>query len=429
MPKRVLLVSYHFPPDPCVASMRLRALARYLPEHDWDPLILTATRPDARPEHDEGRRVERALHPGETSELIKRRLGLDQGRSFQEQLGVPQGLREGRRSLSKRLFYVAKSALVYPDDMRPWSRHAQARGLELLRSERFDAILSSAPPASVSLVGHALHAASGLPWVADLRDLWTDNHLYPFNRVRRRVERRLERKTLATARTLVTVSEPWAERLRALHRVPVCAIENGFDPRDVLEAPPPLDDVFSITYAGTLYDGQDPRPLLRVVGDLCRRRVLDPARVRLDFWGTIPAYLPGLAAQQGLAAQVRSHGFVPREQVLARQRSAQLLLLLAWQGRSRRGHHTAKVYEYLAARRPILASGPGGDVIQGLLAETGAGTYCAGEDALREALVAAWRDYEARGQVGYQLDAAAVERYTHPRLAQRFAALLDACAP
>ena len=153
--------------------------------------------------------------------------------------------------------------------------------------------------------------------------------------------------------------------------------------------------------------------------------MLDRARVRLDFWGTIPDYLADLAADHGVSDLVRRHGFVPREQVLAKQRRAQLLLLFAWTGRSRRGHHTAKLYDYLAARRPILAIGPGGDVIERFLQESQAGWYSFDDAGLEAALRQAWGAYCAAGYVAYTPRPEALERYEHPRMAARFAELLD----
>jgi len=421
--RRVLIVSYFFPPHPSVASLRLRGLARYLGEFGWEPVVLTATHPQAP--RQEPCRVVRAHDPGELSVLLKQRLGLARDRSFQEQLGVPESLRSRRRSWAKRLFLRAKGLVIYPDDMRPWGGYAKQAGEELLARERFDAILSSSGPATVNRVARHLRERTRTPWLADFRDLWTQKHDYAHGGLRRRIERRLELKTLAGADRLVTVSGPLAEQLAQLHRKPVEVIPNGFDPDEL--APPGIEPApgFRILYSGSLYQGaMDPLPLLRAWGRLRAQGGLRDAR--LDVYGDAPPWLGHDVVRHGLGDVVTLHNRVSRAEVLELQRRARMLLLLGWRDRSQRGITTGKVFEYLAAGRPILAIDCArGDTIDALLRETGAGWSCADEGELERRLLTAYGEWGTLGDVQWSPQPAAIDGYSHRSMARRFAAELD----
>lgn len=423
--RRVLLVTYFYPPDPGVGGLRARGLARYLSEHGWEVVVLAAGRPE--PADDGGVRVVRAHDPGELSVLIKAGLGLDVSRSFQEQLGVPASVRARQGSWGDRMFGLLKGLVVYPDDARPWLPFAVAAGEALLADGPFDAILSSSSPPTVHEVARRLRARFGVPWAADFRDPWTQNHAYPYGPLRRAVERRLERRTIRDADALLTVSEPFAALLERLHGRPVAVAENGFDPLERTTGDRPLTDAFTLTYTGRLYAGaQDPGPLLDALRRLAGAGRIDLDRVRLRFYGPPATWLASEAARRGLGGVVEEAGVVARDEALVRQRESQLLVLFDWRDRRSGGIYPAKVFEYLAAGRPVLGVGvPWGSVVERLLERTGAGVYCRDDEALDAALLEAWAAYAETGRVPDRSRPAEVERYSQRAMARRVAAVLD----
>jgi len=265
MTKRVLIITYYFPPRPSVASLRLKGLAKYLPEFGWKPVILTAALPV---EPDPRFKVIQTPYPGDVSHRFKKRLHLQPDKGFQEQVGVPLAIRGVKGSLTSKVITFIKGIIAYPDEQKAWLPFAVDSGHELLHKEKFDAILSSSGPVTCHLIAKELKRKHKVPWIADLRDLWTQNHYYPYGIIRKWFERRLELKTLNEADALVTVSEPLAKDLGLLHHKKlVCAIPNGFDPDEMGSAP--LTKEFTITYTGQLYQGkQDPSLLLRALAEL-----------------------------------------------------------------------------------------------------------------------------------------------------------------
>jgi len=266
-----------------------------------------------------------------------------------------------------------------------------------------------------------------IPWVADFRDLWTQNYYYLYSPLRKSIERRLELNTLSTAEALVTVSQPAADDLRSLHRQkPVHSIPNGFDPAEVNTTPGNLTDKFTITYTGNLYPGkQSPEPLFAALRDLITEGSMDASDIEVRFYGPEAGWIYKQAERYELTGTVRQFGVVPREITLNKQRESQLLLLLKWNDTRQRGFYTAKIFEYLAARRPVLAVGGFPDVVDQLLDETKAGVSGQTGEDIKAVLLRLYQEYKSTGAVSYSGDEAETSKYSHREMAKRFAAILD----
>lgn len=422
MNKRVLVITYYFPPRPGVASLRLRGLAKYLPEYGWKPVILTAALP-GKPEHHF--KVIQTPYPGDATARWKRKLGLVPNKGFQEQVGIPRALREGRGSFTTKVINVAKAFIAYPDDQKGWYPFALSAGHDLLRKERFDALISSSGPVTCHLIARELKARHGIPWVADFRDLWTQNHYYPYGPLRRWLERRLELRTMSTADALVTVSEPLARQLRNLHHgKPVYVIPNGYDPDEVASAP--LTKELTITYTGQLYQGKrDPVPLLQALAELISEGKICREDVRVRFYGSTEYWLEQEIRKYRLEDVVSLHSHVHREEALERQRESQILLLLLSDHPGEAGVYTGKVFEYLASRRPILAIGGLRGVVTELLEETGAGVHVSDNKELKRVLAALYVEFKTHGQVLYHGCEDRISKYSHREMARKFAEVLN----
>ena len=418
----MLIVTYYFPPRPGVASLRLRGLAKYLPEFGWEPVILTAALPG---EPDSRFKVVQTPYPGDATALFKKRLLLNPSKGFQEQVGVPLAVREGKRSFTRRPITLVKGVIAYPDERKGWYPFATKAGTAVLQEENFNALISSSGPVTAHLIAKRLNTEQHIPWVADLRDLWTQAHQYPYWRLRKWFERKLELKTLAQADALVTVSKPLAEKLSSLHRgKPVFAVPNGFDPDEVGSAP--LTKEFTVTYTGQLYQGkQDPVPLLQALRQLIVEEVVNQDVTRIRFYGPTQYWLEQEIRRYHLEKIAKQCGTVSREVALTKQRESQILLLLNWNDPGEQGTYTGKVFEYLAAKRPILAIGGPEGVVSELLEETGAGVHVSDLATLKGILTRYYQEYETSGRVSYRGRDNESLKYSHREMARKFAKVLD----
>jgi glycosyltransferase involved in cell wall biosynthesis len=420
--KRVLIVTYYFPPRAGVASIRLKGLAKYLPHFGWEVVVLTARLPG---EPDRRFKVVQTHYPGDVSAIFKERLGLQPDKGFQEQIGIPLEIREGKSSFTKKVVIKLKGIFAYPDEQKYWYKYAVEEGKKLLRKRRFDALVSSSGPVTAHLIAKALRKEHDLVWVADMRDLWTQGHHYPYGFIRKLFERRLEVKTLSFADALVTVSSPLAEKLKALHKVkPVFVVTNGFDPDEIWEVP--LTEKFTITYTGQIYEGkQDPELLFKALKELIDEKVLDSKDVEVRFFGPKKLWLQQSIGKFNLEGVVKQFGVVSREVALQKQRESHVLLLLNWLDTREAGIYTGKIFEYLAAQRPILAVGGGENMLSELLERTKAGTHAPDIFALKRKLLEFYKEYKRKGNVSYMGIKDEIRKYSHYEMAKKFSQIFE----
>jgi hypothetical protein len=424
---KVLIITYHFPPRPTVASLRPLGLAKYLPEFGWQAVILTAALP-ARPDP-KFEVVETPRRDSAVLGLGRRLFKLDTEQTLMAQtaqLKKKLGIRSERSPLDLLLAAVGEIA-AYPDPQKGWRRFAVAAGEDIVRQQDIRAMISISPPPTGHIIARELKRQFGIPWVADFRDLWTQNHYYPYGPLRRKIEKRLELSTLAAADALVATSDPWADHLHSLHkRQPAYGVPNGYDPVEVNSDAIKLTDRFTITYTGNLYPGkQSPEPLFAALRDLIAEGSVDAGDVEVRFYGPQAGWIDKQAQRYGLTNIVRQSGTAPRQIALNKQRESQLLLLLKWNDSQEAGLYTAKIFEYLAARRPVLAVGGFHDVVDQLLDETRAGVSGQASEEIKALLLPLYQEYRESGAVSYRGDEPEINKYSHREMAKKFASILD----
>jgi glycosyltransferase involved in cell wall biosynthesis len=316
--------------------------------------------------------------------------------------------------------------LLVPDENVSWNLTAIPTALRIARREGIDVVLTTSPPNSVHLVGAAVKAATGAKWVADLRDSIV---AHPHRRAESRLVRAKEKTAEGVARlvasradAIVAAADAIAEEARSLSPSGrVVTIANGCDFDDFAGLEYRRADRFRLTHAGSFFGKRDPKPFLQALAD----SGLQDVKVRFvgDFRSSDREFMEGL----GLADRVELIPYVPRRESLALQRDSDALLLLIPEAGGRgRGVLSGKVFEYLAAERPVLAAVPPDGAAAALIRETGAGVVAAPDDvaALRAALEelhARWRD---GGLNGTPLDVDVRERLGRAARVEELADLL-----
>jgi glycosyltransferase involved in cell wall biosynthesis len=259
------------------------------------------------------------------------------------------------------------SSVIVPEPLlAAWAPFARRRALQLNRGERFDCVITTSPPESIHLIGRALRSR-GVAWVADLRDGWTFEPLRPPfpTAPQRRLDEHLERRWLTDADGVVCVSRPAAEDLRRRLGIEAHLVPNGWDPDLVApdegdeEAGRMLDpDRVSLVYTGRFGSyGRDPQPLVNALAELADQDPAAAERLELVVAGPLTEAESELMGTRVSPARIVVAGSLARERALALQRAADVLLLLASPARTQLLNF--KLFEYLAAERPILALAAG----------------------------------------------------------------------
>lgn len=397
----LLLVSQYAPPSPLIAARRIGGLAKYLGRLDYRVTVLTSSLSGDGP-------VDGAVEVVRAPDLMTSRLNWRR-RSFSALGGGLPAAYSRRSSLE---------SVVVPDlGLITWVPFALRYARRLAGT--VDCVVTSSPPQSAHLVGLALRRR-GVPWIAELRDGWTFEPPRPAwpTGLQRRLDSALERSVLRRADLVVGVTEPIVEDVRRRLGVRAELVTNAFDPEESAD-PAGVGDLLQdgrhvVVHTGRMaVSGSTPRPLLEALARLRSQR-LDV--VLAGPLSEDEQELVSRAEDQGL---VRWVGALDRPRTLALQQAADSLLVVT-EGSSRRSVATGKLFEYLAARKPILVLGDETEAAR-IVREAGAGraTSAVDPDAIAEAL----RDLVE--QPPDPPSAPAVERYEFPVVAARLAGLVD----
>jgi len=423
--KKVLIVGYIFPYHPG-AGARIPGLAKYLPEFGWQPTILTTpigeiSNSPFGPRND-FRNSTRVIetyqyNPVEDMGLrVQKRFDLASKKSYNYV-----------KHFFRLLYKLYLDLFHYPDREKGWKPFAFSTSNELLQGEDFNALISTSPPVISHLIAEELKIKHKIPWIADFPHLWSQDHAYPYSSLRRLIDRRLEVKTLSQADALVTISEPYAAKLGALHKgKPIYAITHGFDPVQMDISSHPSAGKFTITYTGSFRPRlREPWKLFEALQNLISQGTVEPNDVEVRFYGHQLNWVDREIEQYGLSGVVKQYGAVPMQVAWEKQRESQLLLIPKWEDPQEQGAYSMKIFEYLAARRPILAVGGHHDVVNELLDETKAGICAPSIGDIENALRELYREYKSKGEIAYNGDIEKINKYSHREMARRFSEVLN----
>ena len=408
---KLLLVTWFFPPANTMGALRLAKFAKYLVGQGHEVRVICArdlpfpqTLPvEVAPELITWTRWRDINWLPRAVQGLRRRAG--GGAVNPSRAPESPATDSGGGGVLRKLSRLYTHALNVPDRQVGWLPYAVAGGRRVLRGFKPDLVFASAPPFTGLVAGAWLARAHGVPWVAEYRDRWSEDPYDELPPWRRRLDRWCEERLLRDARAVVTVSEPWAADYRARWGKPTAVIYNGFDPDDFPADYPrgaARPDTLEIVYTGVLYpDRRDPTPLFRALASMGAEADGITAR----FFGSDPKTLTRMAAAAGAERFVEINGSVPYAEAVRLQMQADILLLLQWNDPREAGNVPGKLFEYLGARRPVLAIGFEGGVPAMLLQERGAGVLLNDPAAIAGQL-RAWRAAKRAGSLALLPEAA-----------------------
>ncbi|MBZ0205177.1 MAG: glycosyltransferase [Flavobacteriales bacterium] len=366
--KRVLIITYYWPPNGGAGVYRWLKLSKLLPEHGWQPVIYTPDNPEVVADDpgllkDVRGDIEVVKRPiTEPFNLYKRFTG----RSTKEKVQVGF-LNEKKQGGWKEDFALwVRSNFFIPDARVWWVRPSVKFLKQYLCKNPVDAIITTGPPHSMHLIGLELKRTLGIKWIADFRDPWTDIDFYAQLKLTRWADakhKRLEGEVLREADQVLTVSWHWADDLRKLGAANVEVVTNGYDPDDLPSPPEPVDDAFSLVHIGSLSPTRNAPELWKALKAICDEDPAFAAKFKLHFVGPVDHTIAESVTQVGLAAHLERTGRVTHKEAMRQMQRARVLLLLVNDTPNLMGILPGKLFEYISAGRPILGVAPtAGDV-------------------------------------------------------------------
>lgn len=383
MKKKVLIITYYWPPSAGSGVQRWLKFAKYLPQFDWEPIIFTPENPDFDLQDESllaevSGDLEVIKFPiWEPYQLLNKIRG-------KKEAHPARVMEKSQKSWIEKASIWARANLLVPDPRVFWVKPSVRFLSELVQQGQFQAIITTGPPHSMHLIGKALKEKHQIPWIADFRDPWSEWEFLdtlPMNARIRKKHQKLEQEVLQQSDAVLTISPTFQADLSRLSGREIKLLTNGFDPSDLpaaFEKKKKDPTTFHLVYTGIIDAIRNPIPLLKAfkeefaeTGEQVKftfvGRVSDPVRdyVNVDAW---------------LTEKVEFPGYVAHEEVFSFYFQADALVLILTNTKNAKGNIPGKLFEYMSTGIPILALGdPKGDSAK-IIKSTKAGAVYAHSD-------------------------------------------------
>lgn len=434
--RTVLIISFHYLPEVMAASFRVYSWAKYLPRFGWNPIILTSF---DKASEKSAFKADSSSNSGKVGEghcpVVHRAPyrqkfeGVWRLRARLSHKENPSPIHVGIR---RALNLVIGNLLMLPDERYDWFHSALTAGISVVKRHGVHCIISTGAPWTDLRVAYRLNRITGIPWIADYRDPWSQPTTLGFHKeyiIRSPINRFLERRITKSASALIHISEPLRHGLARMLNRHVYLIPNGYDPENFekLRTCEPDGKVFTLSFIGTLHNNTTTAIFMegfhRFVGD----EKVSPTECRVEFIGDTKGHLR-IAREYEKFSKIDSFfAFKPSmSQFDANEKMCRSHVLLSFP-LDMEGCFPAKTFEYLASGRPVLVSPDGRyrGVIRDVLARTGGGVILNSPAEVAEWFSSKYKEFLRTGYVESDTDREAVREYSRERQVHFLAGILD----
>ena len=375
--KRVLIITYYWPPSGGVGVHRCLKFAKYLRDFGWEPIIYTASNAqypvfDYSNEKEIPQNIEILKYPIWEPYNLFRKVS---GRKSTESAN-PMYVRDKKQSLIDKFSIWLRGNFFIPDARCFWIKPSVKYLSNYLNNNSVDAILTDGPPHTNTRIGYLLSKKFNIPWLADFQDPWTQVDYYKMLKTTRLADwrhKKMEKQVFQQARKITIASPTWAQDLELIGASSVSTIFWGYDETDFTVPVEGGNDRFSIVHAGLLGFDRSPDVFLSVLRDLKNEIPGFGEKLQLDFAGQVDYSVKALILENELGDNFNEHGNVNRAKAIELTRKAAILLLPLNKADNAKGRIPGKLFECIRARKPILSLGISGSDVSKIIEETKSG--------------------------------------------------------
>ncbi|MBX2899943.1 MAG: glycosyl transferase [Cyclobacteriaceae bacterium] len=430
MTKRVLIITYYWPPSGGSGVQRWLKFVKYLPQFGWEPFVFTPENPafsiqDKSLLNDVPAQVEVVRFPiWEPYQLFQRLASFFSGKKMQ-----PMDLvATGRKTFIQKFGMWIRANFFIPDARRFWIKPSVEYLSDFVQRNQIDKIITTGPPHSMHLIGRNLKRKNqALHWVADFRDPWSEWDLLDTLRVSgwaRNKHKRMEASVLREADRVLTVTPYYVKQFKHLGAKSAELITNGFDEDDFKSIQHHRTASFTVRHMGGVDELRDPRPVMVAIKNLCLLKPDFREAVKVEFIGTVnSSFKEFVANDEVLAACVNFMSHIPHNELMKTYETTDLLLLILAHAAHAKGNIPGKLFEYLASGNEVLGVGASDGDSAKLLTEAGAGSVVDASD--QEGLeTALWKSF-LNWKAGAKPDRKTITEYSRRVLTMRLVTLLE----
>lgn len=394
--QKVLVITYYWPPAGGPGVQRWLKFTKYLPEFGFQPIVYMPENP-SYPIVDENLISEIPEDIQILKQPIQEPYEWASLLSKKKTKTISSGIiQEKNPSFLEKVLLWIRGNFFIPDARKSWVKPSISYLTKVISDEDIKTVITTGPPHSLHLIGLGLKENCSIQWITDFRDPWTSIGYHKKLRLSKSSQRKhkqLEAKVLNTADKIVVTSNLTKQEFETITDKPVKVITNGYD--DKLK-PVSLDSGFTISHMGSLLTGRNPIALWKVIQELVQENKAFKNAVQIQLAGVVGEEVLQSITEYGLESYVKSLGYLSHDDVLEVQQKSQVLLLLEIDSEETKGIIPGKLFEYLNAKRPILAIGPEGWEAGKLVIQTQSGNVCTQNDSkcLKNVLLDWFKSYE-----------------------------------
>ena len=424
-PKKVLIITYYFPPAGGPGVQRWLKFVKYLPDFGIQPIVYIPENP-TYPIIDEGLVDEIS----DKAILIKRPIfepyALASVFSKNKTKKISSGIipSNKKQTILEKLFLWIRGNLFIPDARALWVNPSVKYLEKYILDNKIDTIITSGPPHSLHLIGLKLKAKLDLRWIADFRDPWTTigyHKALKLSAYAEKIHKNLESKVLNTADVAVVTSSTTKKEFQSITTKPIEVITNGYDVEKIEKQP--LDKKFSLAHIGSLLSERNPILLWQSLSELVKEIPNFAQHFELKLIGTVSQEVLETIHSYNLDAFVNYIGYVSHKEAILHQRKSQVLLLIEINSMDTISIIPGKLFEYMVSERPIIAIGPHGSDFAEIITNTNSGVFFdySQKDKLKSVIL----EYYNRFLEGkLQSNAIGLQHYSRKNLTEQLSKLI-----
>ncbi len=426
--KKVLIITYYWPPTGGGGVMRWLKFSKYLPEFGFLPIIYTPENPDINV-YDESLLSE----VNENIKVIKTKIwepyNIYRSYTGKKDLKIRAGYISDitNQGFINKLSVFIRGNFLVPDPKCFWIKKSTNFLLKYIKENNINHVISTGPPHSMHVIALNLKKKTGIKWIADFRDPWTNIDFFDNLRLTNWGKKRhfnLEARVLKNADEVVTVTNNWAKDFEKLAGRKIQVIHNGYDDADFCGIQPVQDTFFSISHAGAFNSDRNPKVLWQVLGELASEMEDFKKNIKINLIGQVDDSVFKAIEAAGLSSALNHQNFLPHDACLLELRKSALLLLPINDTPNSLGVVPGKVFEYIASKRPIIVIGPRNGDITSIIKKTNAGEIAGfGEKENQKQIVLKY--YERFKNNSLHLEYSNIEKYSRKALAKEYVELLN----
>ena len=427
--KKILIITYYWPPAGGPGVQRWLKFTKYLPEFGYEPHVYIPDNPSypildetlAKDIHPKVKIIKKSIwEPYQIAEKLNPKNKSYKGGHFEK---------KESQSLMSKLSVFVRGNFFIPDARKFWIKPSIHFLKEYLQKEGIETIVTSGPPHSMHLIGLGLKELNPeINWIADFRDPWTQISYHKELKLTSWAAKKhedLEHKVMTKANVVLATSYADGENFKKIGAQHVEVITNGFE--EVKKVVNKDQEHFHITYSGGLEMLRNPLALWKALAELTKTNQSFKQDLKLNFYGSLADDVKQTILDSGLGSNLDVHGYVSHQKSLDAINKANILVLTNFDNEASKGIIPGKLFEYIATNNPIIALGPDDADVQRILSETKAGEYFNHRDidALKKYILNVYKQWLANPNNVYPTNQEEVSKFNRKNLTQRLSEVID----